>query len=105
MATSDESDIILDFTNVASCTNKNGGKYTHSALYSTKKRVDVVEIYMRLKTSKGRVSCYDLASAAKVGRSFANWTIREVDGTGLAPKTKCAIFGPGRHGCFYSNHS
>eukprot|EP00957_Ditylum_brightwellii_P166724 12691377-Ditylum_brightwellii.AAC.1 len=82
MATSDESDVIVDFTNIASCTNQN-------------KRVEVAEIYMKLKISKGRVSCRDLVLEAKVGKTFALWIIREVDGTGLAPKTKSAIFGPG----------
>mmetsp|Transcript_17810 Transcript_17810/g.25789 ORF Transcript_17810/g.25789 Transcript_17810/m.25789 type:complete len:138 (-) Transcript_17810:220-633(-) len=65
------------------------------ALYSTDKRIEVEETYMKLKILKGRVSCRDLASATKVGRSFANRIIREVDGTGHAPKTKHAIFGPG----------
>eukprot|EP00957_Ditylum_brightwellii_P130193 9931725-Ditylum_brightwellii.AAC.1 len=46
---------------------------------------------MRLEISKGRVSCCDLASSAQVGRPFANRIIREVDGTGLVPKTKGTI--------------
>eukprot|EP00957_Ditylum_brightwellii_P120753 9210899-Ditylum_brightwellii.AAC.1 len=52
MATPDEPDDIVDFSNVAPRTNENGGKY---------KRVEATEIYTRLKISKGRVSCRDLA--------------------------------------------
>jgi len=37
MATSDEPDGIVDFTNVASCTKENGGKWKHGASYSTEK--------------------------------------------------------------------
>lgn len=96
MATSEEPDVIVDSINVASRTNENGGKYKNGALYSTEKRVEITEMHMRLKISKGRISCHNLASAAKVGRSFVKqMIIREVDGTGLAPKTKCTIFGLG----------
>eukprot|EP00957_Ditylum_brightwellii_P054770 4150662-Ditylum_brightwellii.AAC.1 len=45
MATSDKPDIIVDFTNIASYTNENGGKYKHGDLYSTNKRVEVAETY------------------------------------------------------------
>eukprot|EP00957_Ditylum_brightwellii_P058259 4417573-Ditylum_brightwellii.AAC.1 len=54
MATSEEPDVIVYFTNVASCTNANGGKYKHGSLYSTNKRVEVAEIYMKLKLRLGK---------------------------------------------------
>eukprot|EP00957_Ditylum_brightwellii_P018198 1371244-Ditylum_brightwellii.AAC.1 len=92
MATSDKPDAIVDFTNDASYTNKNGGKYKNGASYSTDKRIEGAGSYMRLKLSKIRASCRNLVLAVKVGRSFANRIMKEVDGTGLAPKTKCAIF-------------
>eukprot|EP00957_Ditylum_brightwellii_P175980 13400361-Ditylum_brightwellii.AAC.1 len=40
-------------------------------------KVEVKEIYLRLKMSKGRVSCHSLVSATKDGRSSANQIIRE----------------------------
>eukprot|EP00957_Ditylum_brightwellii_P126937 9677090-Ditylum_brightwellii.AAC.1 len=55
-------------------------------LYSTNKSVEVKEIDMRLKISKGRVSCHNLALAPKFGRSLTNQVIREIDVTGHAPK-------------------
>eukprot|EP00957_Ditylum_brightwellii_P124713 9505523-Ditylum_brightwellii.AAC.1 len=61
MTSSDKPDVIVEFANVTSYTDKSGGKYRHAASYLTHKRVKVAEIYMRLKTSKGRVSCCNLA--------------------------------------------
>jgi len=52
MATSEESDVIVDFTNVSSCRNGKCGKYRNGASYSTGKIVEITEINMTLKISK-----------------------------------------------------